>query len=332
MAKLLEVENLQTRFKARNGFVYAVNGVSFTLDKGEMLGVVGESGCGKSVSMMSLIKLLPPSAEITNGRVVLDGKDISRANTTEMNRIRGSKVGMIFQDPMTSLNPFMKIGKQLCEGLIYHKSIKKTEAMQQAAKYLELVGISNAEHRLYEYPHQLSGGMRQRVMIAMALLGEPSLVIADEPTTALDVTIQAQIVELVKDLREKMNTSIIWITHDLSLLAGMVDRIMVMYSGFVVEEAKLDDIYKDPRHPYTLGLLKSIPSLKTEAGSRLPSIGGAPPNLFVKPTGCPFAPRCSFKKEICTKQVPPLEITPGADSGSRHRIACWVDIKTGEVR
>lgn len=332
MAKLLEVENLQTRFKARNGYVYAVNGVSFTLDKGEMLGVVGESGCGKSVSMMSLIKLLPPSAEITNGKVILDGKDISKANTQLMNEIRGSKVGMIFQDPMTSLNPYLKIGKQLCEGLIFHKKMKTDEAMKRAATYLELVGISNAEHRLHEYPHQLSGGMRQRVMIAMALLSEPSLVIADEPTTALDVTIQAQIVELVKKLREELNTSIIWITHDLSLLAGMVDRIMVMYSGFVVEEANLEDIYKDPRHPYTLGLLKSIPNLKTEAGSRLPSIGGAPPDLFVKPTGCPFAPRCSFKKEICTQQLPTLRPIPGAEPDTRHRIACWVDVRNGEVQ
>ncbi|MCF7914777.1 MAG: ABC transporter ATP-binding protein [Spirochaetaceae bacterium] len=332
MSKLLEVENLQTRFKARNGYVYAVNGVHFTLDKGEMLGVVGESGCGKSVAMMSLIKLLPPSAEITDGRVVLDGKDISKASATEMNKIRGSKVGMIFQDPMTSLNPFIKIGKQLCEGLIYHKKIKRQDAMKRAAKYLDFVGISNAEYRLNEYPHQLSGGMRQRVMIAMALLSEPSLVIADEPTTALDVTIQAQIVELVKDLREKLNTSIIWITHDLSLLAGMVDRIIVMYSGFIVEEANFEEIYKNPRHPYTLALLKSIPSLKTEAGSRLPSIGGAPPNLFVKPTGCPFAPRCSFKKEICTQQVPSLEPISGAEPGSRHRIACWVDVKTGEEK
>ena len=199
MAKLLEVENLQTRFKARKGYVYAVNGVSFSLEKGEMLGVVGESGCGKSVSMMSLIKLLPPSAEITDGSVILDGKDISNADNTEMMRIRGSKVGMIFQDPMTSLNPFMKIGKQLTEGLLYHNKMKKADAMARAAKYLELVGISNPEHRLHEYPHQLSGGMRQRVMIAMALLSEPSLVIADEPTTALDVTIQAQIVELVKE-------------------------------------------------------------------------------------------------------------------------------------
>lgn len=330
MAKLLEVENLQTRFKVRNGYLYAVNGVSFSLEKGEMLGVVGESGCGKSVSMMSLIKLLPPAAEITDGRVVLDGKDLARASTNEINAVRGSRVGMIFQDPMTSLNPFMKIGKQLCEGLVYHKKIKMDDAMKKAADYLDLVGISNSAHRLQEFPHQLSGGMRQRVMIAMALLGEPSLVIADEPTTALDVTIQAQIVELVKELREKLNTSIIWITHDLSLLAGMVDRIMVMYAGYIVEEALINDIYKDPRHPYTIGLLKSIPSLKTEAGSRLASIGGAPPNLYEKPTGCPFAPRCSFRMDKCSRQVPQLLPVPGAGADSRHRIACWVDVKTGK--
>jgi oligopeptide/dipeptide ABC transporter ATP-binding protein len=325
MSRLLEVENLQTRFKVRSGYLYAVNGVSFMLEKGEMLGVVGESGCGKSVSMMSLIKLLPPAAQITDGRIVLDGNDISKAEASEMNRIRGTEIGMIFQDPMTSLNPFLKIGKQLCEGLVYHTGISMREAMKKAARYLDLVGISNSEHRLQEYPHQLSGGMRQRVMIAMALLAEPSLVIADEPTTALDVTIQAQIVELVKDLREKFNTSIIWITHDLSLLAGMVDRIIVMYAGRVVEEASLDGLYKDPRHPYTIGLLKSIPSLKSTAGTRLSSIGGSPPNLTEKLTICPFAPRCAFREERCTKEMPVLEAVPGADS--RHRTACWVDVR-----
>nr|WP_321454692.1 ABC transporter ATP-binding protein [uncultured Cohaesibacter sp.] len=339
MTKLLEVKNLHTRFKVRNGYLYAVNGVSFTLDKGEMLGVVGESGCGKSVSMMSLIKLLPPAAQITDGEVLLEGTDLAKASAHDINMVRGSKVGMIFQDPMTSLNPFMKIGAQLCEGIIYHKKMSRADAMKQAAKYLDLVGISNSEHRLHEYPHQLSGGMRQRVMIAMALLGEPELVIADEPTTALDVTIQAQIVELVKELREKLNMSIIWITHDLSLLAGMVDRIMVMYGGSVVEEAPIDEIYKSPRHPYTIGLLKSIPSIKTEAGSRLPSIAGAPPNLFVEPTSCPFAPRCAYCTERCTKEIPNLEPVSGEGANPKHRIACWVDItregaktKEGDVR
>lgn len=326
MTKLLEVSNLHTRFKIRDGFLYAVNGVSFSLDKGEMLGVVGESGCGKSVSMMSLIRLLPPAAQITEGTVTLDGEDITQASQHRMNEVRGSKVGMIFQDPMTSLNPFMKIGDQMVEGIRYHKKLSKAEAIRQAVQYLELVGISNAEHRVNEYPHQLSGGMRQRVMIAMALLGEPSLVIADEPTTALDVTIQAQIVELVKALREKLNMSIIWITHDLSLLAGMVDRILVMYGGFVVEEAIIDEIYKSPRHPYTIALLKSIPSLKLESGSRLLSIAGAPPNLFAHPVGCPFAPRCAYSTDRCTKEMPVLEPVKGVASGVEHRVACWVDV------
>jgi oligopeptide/dipeptide ABC transporter ATP-binding protein len=325
----LDVKNLQTRFKVRAGQLYAVNGVSFALDKGEMLGVVGESGCGKSVTMMSLIKLLPPSARITGGTVTLDGVDLTKAGRKEMNAIRGSKVGMIFQDPMTSLNPFLKIGLQLSEGLVYHKGMSMADALKRSAAYLDMVGISNSAHRLDEYPHQLSGGMRQRVMIAMALLSEPPLVIADEPTTALDVTIQAQIVELVKELRTKLDTTIIWITHDLSLLAGMVDRIMVMYAGFVVEEASLDDIYKDPRHPYTLGLLESIPRIAASGSKRLSSIGGAPPNLTVQPTSCPFAPRCKFRTERCDRENPVLAPVPGAAEGSRHRIACWADVRKG---
>ena len=327
MANLLEVKNLETRFKARSGYLYAVNGVSFSMKKGEMLGVVGESGCGKSVTMMSLIKLLPPSAQITNGSVLLDGTELTTASKKELNAVRGSKVGMIFQDPMTSLNPFLKIGLQLAEGLIYHKGMSMADALKRSAAYLDMVGISNSAHRLNEFPHQLSGGMRQRVMIAMALLSEPPLVIADEPTTALDVTIQAQIVELVKDLRKKLDTSIIWITHDLSLLAGMVDRIMVMYAGSVVEEAELRDIYKDPRHPYTIGLLNSIPRLSSSKSNRLSSIGGSPPNLYVKPTSCPFAPRCKFKIDRCEKEKPVLSAIQGAQAETRHRIACWVDVR-----
>ena len=329
MAKLLEVEGLETRFKTRSGFLHAVNGVSFSLDKGEMLGVVGESGCGKSVTMMSLIRLLPPSAQVVKGKILLDGQDISDPSPRELNVIRGSKVGMIFQDPMTSLSPFLKIGLQLSEGLVYHKGMTMEAALKRAAEYLDLVGISNSTHRLKEYPHQLSGGMRQRVMIAMALLSEPSLVIADEPTTALDVTIQAQIVELVKKLREDLNTSIIWITHDLSLLAGMVDRIMVMYAGSIVEEAPLDDIYKDARHPYTVGLLKSIPKISSTNERRLPSIGGSPPSLVVKPTSCPFASRCGFKIDRCDREMPTLEPIRGGKPGVSHRIACWVDISNG---
>ena len=327
MGTLLDVRNLETRFKVRKGHVYAVNGVSFSLNRGEMLGVVGESGCGKSVTMMSLIKLLPPAAQITNGSVALDGVELTTLSKKDLNAVRGSKVGMIFQDPMTSLNPFLKIGLQLAEGLVYHKGMSMEAALKRSAVYLDMVGISNSAHRLNEYPHQLSGGMRQRVMIAMALLSEPELVIADEPTTALDVTIQAQIVELVKELRTKLNTSIIWITHDLSLLAGMADRIMVMYGGAIVEEAVLDDIYKDPRHPYTIGLLNSIPRLTATNGKRLSTIGGAPPNLAVKPTSCPFAPRCKFKMERCDKEIPALAPVMGAVPDSLHRVACWADVR-----
>lgn len=323
MDKLLEVYNLETRFKARSGYVYAVNGVSFSVEKGEMLGIVGESGCGKSVTMMSLIKLLPPSAQITNGTVILEKTNLTTASAKEMNYIRGTKVGMIFQDPITSLNPFVKIGIQLGEGLMYHKKMSKQEALNKAAAYLDMVGISNSTERLREYPHQLSGGMRQRVMIAMALLSEPHLIIADEPTTALDVTIQAQIVELIKDLRRKLHTSIIWITHDLSLLAGMADRIMVMYAGQIIEEATVNDIYKSPAHPYTIGLLNSIPKVEGTKSRRLPSIPGAPPNLYGKPTSCPFAPRCSYKISRCDQENPPLSVVAGQDKTHLHRVACW---------
>ncbi len=327
MSELLVVRDLETQFKVRAGRLHAVNGVSFSLKQGEMLGVVGESGCGKSVTMMSLIRLLPPSASITNGSVMLEGLDLIKANKQQINAVRGSKIGMIFQDPMTSLNPFVKIGIQLSEGLIYHKRMGKREAYDRCAQYLDLVGISNSRHRLEEYPHQLSGGMRQRVMIAMALVCEPKIVIADEPTTALDVTIQAQIVELVKELREKLNASIIWITHDLSLLAGMADRIMVMYAGCIVEEACLRDLYKDPRHPYTIGLLDSIPRIKNDENLRLKSIPGQPPNLMQKPSSCPFASRCAFKTERCERENPSLAFAPGEIEGSSHKIACWVDTR-----
>jgi oligopeptide/dipeptide ABC transporter ATP-binding protein len=327
LATLLEVKGLETRFNVREGQLYAVNGVSFSLDKGEMLGVVGESGCGKSVTMMSLIKLLPPSARVVNGSALCEGVDLLKASKKELADIRGSKIGMVFQDPMTSLNPFLKIGLQLAEPLIYHRGMDMRQALERSAQYLDLVGISNSKHRLNEYPHQLSGGMRQRVMIAMALLSEPGLVIADEPTTALDVTIQAQIVELVKGLRSKLDTSIIWITHDLSLLAGMVDRIVVMYAGFIVEESPIDELYADPRHPYTKGLLASIPGMNKAGNKRLTSIGGSPPNLFQKPCSCPFAPRCKYKIDRCDKENPILAPIPGAPDGSKHRIACWVDVR-----
>ena len=285
METILEVQDLRTTFNLRRSKVHAVNGVSFSLRKGEMLGVVGESGCGKSVSMLSIINLLPPAARIENGAVLLQGRNLRQLKKRELQRVRGNSIGMIFQDPMTSLNPVMKIGAQMAEALRYHRSMSKEEAYERCAELLELVGISNAKQRLYEYPHQLSGGMRQRVMIAMALTCEPEILIADEPTTALDVTIQAQIVELLKSIRDKLGTSIILITHDLGLVAGMVDRVIVMYAGYIVEEAKVDDVYFDPRHPYTRGLLNSVPKLRGDLAHRLPSIDGAPPDLTSPPQG-----------------------------------------------
>jgi oligopeptide/dipeptide ABC transporter ATP-binding protein len=323
----LEVQNLETTFKQRKSRIHAVNGVSFSLRKGEMLGIVGESGCGKSVSMLSIVNLLPPAATIENGQIFFDGQDIRKMNKRDIQHIRGNKIGMIFQDPMTSLNPLMKISAQISEALIYHKKLSKSQALERSTELLELVGISNARERLNEYPYQFSGGMRQRVMIAMALSCNPDLLIADEPTTALDVTIQAQIVELIKDLRAKLDSSIILITHDLGLIAGIVDRVIVMYSGFFVEEALVDDLYDDPRHPYTIGLLKSIPKLRGQEVTRLESIEGSPSELLEKPQFCPFAPRCRYSVERCWRENPALTIVPEKDNNPTHKAACWVDTR-----
>jgi len=326
---VLDVRNLKTTFKLRRGKVHAVNGISFHLRKGEMLGVVGESGCGKSVSMLSIINLLPPAARIENGTVLLGGKNLREMGRREMQRIRGNRIGMIFQDPMTSLNPVLKIGVQMAEAIIYHQKLSREQAYNRCAELLELVGISNPRERLDEFPHQLSGGMRQRVMIAMALTCEPEILIADEPTTALDVTIQAQIVELLKEIREKLGTSIILITHDLGLVAGMVDRVIVMYSGFIVESAPVDEIYYDPRHPYTKGLLKSVPKLRGEKTPRLSSIPGAPPDLSAVPTGCPFRPRCPYAVARCETENPGLTDVPDVPEHIVHQAACWVDVRDG---
>lgn len=325
MSVLLEVKHLQTRFKSRKRFIHAVNDVSFHVNEGEALGVVGESGCGKSVTMMSMLRLLPPAARIEKGEALFEGKDLLKLNTEELRKVRGAKIGMIFQDPMSSLNPVINIGTQLSEPLIAHLKMSKVEAWARSAQLLEMVGIPEAATRLRDYPHQLSGGMRQRVMIAMGLACKPRILIADEPTTALDVTIQAQIVDLVKDLRDELKTTIIWITHDLSLIAGLVDRIMVMYAGYVVEEALVDDLYTDPRHPYTIGLFGSLPDLGGQQ-KRLTTIGGAPPNLEAIPTFCPFQPRCKFAIDKCKTENPSLQ--PVKDSsGSQHKLACWVDIR-----
>jgi oligopeptide/dipeptide ABC transporter ATP-binding protein len=331
MTVLLDVRDLETRFHVRDGYVYAVNGVSFRLEEGEVLGVVGESGCGKSVTMLSLLRLLPPAARVEKGQALFKGQDLLQMSTRELRKVRGAQIGMVFQDPMTSLNPVVRIGVQMAEPLIYHRGMSKAEALERCAQLLDLVGVSDGRSRLRDYPHQLSGGMRQRVMIAMALSCQPNVLIADEPTTALDVTIQAQIVELVKELREEVAAAIIWITHDLSVVAGLADRVMVMYAGLIVEEALVDDLYADPRHPYTIRLLGAMPSVDATRKRRLTSIPGAPPDLVAPPTFCPFLPRCEFAMDRCQTQNPRLAPAPEAGD-PEHRIACWADVREGTRR
>ncbi|MGG7058602.1 ABC transporter ATP-binding protein [Clostridium nigeriense] len=319
MSKLLEVKNLKTSFKTHIGDVKSVRGVSLHLDKGEALGIVGESGCGKSVTMMSLMRLLADNAVIEADTILFDGKDITNPTEKEMQEIRGNDMAMIFQDPMTSLNPLFTVGDQLTEHLIKHKKVSKKEANEMAIKMLDMVGIPSPEKRLSQYPHEFSGGMRQRVMIAMSLICEPKLIIADEPTTALDVTIQAQILDLMKDLKEKVNTSIILITHDLGVVADLCTRINVMYGGLIVEEGSDEDIFYNGKHPYTWGLLNSVPNPKSELKEKLVPIEGQPPDLLKPPVGCPFAARCKYAMKVCIQKQPPLfEISEG------HRAACWL--------
>ena len=298
--------------------MYAVNGASIQVSGKETLGIVGESGCGKSVTMMSVLGLVPvPPGEITGGRAFFKEKNLLEYSPAQLRKIRGKEIGFIFQDPMTSFNPVLTIGRQLIEPLQEHKGMSKKASYEKVVDMLDLVGIPNPRQRLREYPHQFSGGMRQRAMIAMALICNPDLLIADEPTTALDVTIQAQIVELVNGLKSKFDMSIIWITHDLGVIAGMADRVAVMYGGMVVEEADVDLLYENPMHPYTRGLLESLP----KEGSReaLKAIRGAPMIIREKPSACPFEHRCSFVKPVCRELIPPLK---GADS--THKTACWL--------
>ncbi len=328
MGILLDVNNLKTRFHTPEGTVFAVNGISFNLDEGETLAVVGESGCGKSVTMLSVLSLIAiPPGEINSGTALYRGANLLTMVEDDLEHIRGKEISMIFQDPMTSLNPVLTIGRQIKEPLRTHMGMNAKQAERRAIELLEWVGIPEPAKRLSNYPHQFSGGMRQRVMIAMALACNPSILIADEPTTALDVTIQAQIIELVKRMREQMGMAIIWITHDLGVVAGLAERVIVMYAGFIVEEAGVDELYEDPRHPYTLALLDALPRSDRRRDRRLKSIPGAPPNLVVEPHGCPFSPRCEIAVEKCTTQNPVLS-TVSPD----HKIACWLDVNTGALR
>ena len=328
MGTLLDVRNLHTHFFTKDGVVKAVNGISYTLNEGETLAIVGESGCGKSVGVMSLIRLIPsPPGKVVAGEVQFDGRDLLKLDDDEIRQVRGNRIAMIFQDPMTSLNPVLTIGFQIAEALQLHLGMNKEQSRKRSAELLEMVGIPSAANRLDDYPHQFSGGMRQRVMIAMGLSCNPQLLIADEPTTALDVTIQAQIVDLVTRLKEDIGMAIIWITHDLGVVAGMAERVIVMYAGFIVEAAAVRELYANPRHPYTLGLIGSLPRLDEDNPVRLQSIEGLPPDLIDLPHGCPFAARCDYRVEKCLVDNPVLEpVGPG------HKIACWVDVTTGGSR
>jgi len=320
---VLAVQDLETHFYTRTGSVPAVNGVSFKLHKGETLGLVGESGCGKSVTALSMLRLIPArSGRIAGGCVHYGGQDLLRLDEGRMRRIRGNDIAMIFQEPMTALNPVLTIGYQIAESVLLHRQMSRRSAEERAIEMLRLVNIPEAEHRIHAYPHELSGGMRQRAMIAMALACNPKVLIADEPTTALDVTIQAQILELMLELQQKLGTSIIMITHDLGVVAETAQRVVVMYAGRKVEEAEVDSLFHNPRHPYTQGLLKAIPHLGSSLGKdsrrRLDAIDGTVPSLDDLPGGCAFAPRCALASAICAREVPPIE-----RKGPGHWAACW---------
>ncbi len=319
MAALLEVKNLVTAFGAGDRKVVAVNGLSFSVERGETLGIVGESGSGKSVTQLSILGLLPtPPAKIESGTAMFDGVDLLKLSDKELRKLRGKRIAMIFQDPMTSLNPFLRISQQLTEVLATHTDLTPKQQRARAIDVLEKVGIPDAANRVDSYPHQFSGGMRQRVMIAMALLCDPELLVADEPTTALDVTIQAQILDLLKELKREFSTAIILITHDLGVVAGMADKLMVMYGGRAMEVAPTGSLFKHTAHPYTLGLLRSIPRLD-DAGGKLIPIEGQPPDLANMPAGCPFAPRCRFATDICHSTFPDaFEVAPGHQTWCHH--------------
>ena len=319
MTKLLEVNNLTTHFFTQDGVVKAVDGITYDLEEGEVLGVVGESGCGKSVHALSIMRLVPsPPGRTVAGEVVFEGENLLEMDDAEMRNIRGNRIAMVFQEPMTSLNPVLTIGRQLTETLELHQGMSKQQARTRAAELLQTVGIPDAETRLVDYPHQFSGGMRQRVMIAMALSCNPKLIIADEPTTALDVTIQAQILELMQDLARDFGTAMIIITHNLGVVARYADNVNVMYAGKIIETGTAEEIYHNPRHPYTLALLNSVPRLDASERVKLDAIEGLPPDLVNLPEGCSFAPRCKYIYERCVEETPVLELTTDG-----HTSACW---------
>jgi oligopeptide transport system ATP-binding protein len=325
VAKLLEVKDLATYFFTPEGVVKAVDGITYDLEEGEILGLVGESGCGKSVSALSLMRLIQNPGKNVAGEVLFNGQDLLALNDRDMRRIRGKDMSMIFQEPMTSLNPVLTIGRQLTEALQLHLGLDKKGAEQRAGELLLMVGIPEGDRRLKDYPHQFSGGMRQRVMIAMALSCDPKMLIADEPTTALDVTIQAQILELVQKLGKELGTAVLIITHNLGVVARYADRVNVMYAGKIIERGTSREIYGNPRHPYTIGLLASVPRLDEPRKEQLDPIQGLPPDLIALPEGCSFRPRCKFAIDRCATEIPPLvEVSEG------HTSACWVSDQLGQ--
>ncbi|AWZ49162.1 peptide ABC transporter ATP-binding protein [Clostridiaceae bacterium 14S0207] len=321
MEKILDVKNLRVSFHTYAGEVQSVRGVSFHLNKGETLAVVGESGCGKTITSKAIMRLIPePPGEIKQeSEIIFGDKDVLKMSKNELRQIRGSEISMIFQDPMTSLNPTMTVGKQIAESLIIHRGMSKKDALKESIKMLNLVGIPNAEKRVKQYPHEFSGGMRQRAMIAIALACNPKILIADEPTTALDVTIQAQIMELIADLQKKLGTAVILVTHDLGVVADVAHRIQVMYAGQIIERGTKDEIFYNPKHPYTWALLQSVPRLETKNKDTLYSLGGTPPDLVKPPVGCPFADRCEYCMDICKEIMP--EVSKISDT---HEVSCWL--------
>jgi len=323
MAPLLEVRNIKTYFQTQDGIVKAVDGVSYDVNRGETIALVGESGCGKTVSALSILRLVAePAGKILAGEIIFDGVDLLKLSDEDMHKMRGARISIIFQEPQTYINPVLTIGRQISEGLEFHKNMSPREGMQEAARLLKLVGIPHPERRIYDYPHQFSGGMRQRAMIAIAIACQPQLIIADEPTTVVDVTIQAQLLELIRNITKEFNTSLILITHNLGIVARYAKRVFVMYAGNIIEYGSAMDVYHFPCHPYTAGLLASVPRLDEPRKVRLQSIEGQPPDLIAPPRGCAFQDRCAYSIPQCLNEKPPLQ-----EIGPNHYTACWVSQK-----